>query len=69
MFTCTQFKHPCSLTSCLQTNISSHLDIPKVIMDSSKDKSWVIPFKEFQILRVNMNKNCYKKMSNNATTL
>ena len=32
---------------------SSHLDIPKMIMDSSKSGRWIIPFKKFSRLRVN----------------
>ena len=35
------------------TTSTSHLDIPKMIMDSSKNRSWNIPFQEFSRLRVN----------------
>ena len=31
-------------------------DIPKKIMDSSKNVRWIIPFKKFGIVRVNIHK-------------
>ena len=32
--------------------VQSHLDIPKMIMDSAKNVRWIIPFKKFGMVRV-----------------
>ena len=46
----------CSLTRLYTVGwptLSFHLDIPKIIMDSSKNRGWIIPFMKFSRVRVN----------------